>query len=259
MCFDLSAAPPIFAQPRSQASGCSLSLLSADGTGISAFLARPKKPSGTGVLVLPDNRGLYAFYEQLAIRLAEQGHFALAIDYYGRTAGTAPRDESFPMMQHMMQLKRENLDHDIQTGLKFLRSEAGGGCQRMFALGFCFGGRQAFFAAAPRFGCDGVIGFYGAPSVYPNGSPGPTQRANELSAPVLGIFGGADHGIPLEDVEAFDRALTAAVVQHEFVTYPGVPHSFFDIKYSEHQSECADSWKRACQFIDSPGKTECRN
>lgn len=255
MCFDLDSVPPIFTSPRSQASGKTITLKSLDGAEFSCFLATPLQSTGTGVVVLPDNRGLYPFYEQLALRLAEQGHFALVIDYFGRTAGTAPRDESFPFMQHMMQLKRENLDHDIETGSKFLSSEAGGNCQRTFALGFCFGGRQAFFASAPRFGFDGVIGFYGAPSYYPNGAAGPAQRANDLAAPILGIFGGADHGIPPEDREAFDHALATAGVQHEFVTYPGAPHSFFDIKYSEYQSECMDAWKRVCEFIDSRPRT----
>ena len=250
MCFDFNSIPAIFTQPRTEANGHRTALTSADGSTFSAFLAKPQETSGVGVLVLPDNRGLYRFYEQLALRLAEQGHFAHAIDYFGRTAGTAPRDEAFPFMQHMMRLKRESLDHDIETGANFLRSEAGGACQQVFALGFCFGGRQAFFASAPRFGCDGAIGFYGAPSVYPNGAPGPTQRAKELRSPILGIFGGADYGIPREDVEAFDQALTAVGVPHGFVTYPGAPHSFFDVKFSEYQNECADAWQRVLGFIE---------
>jgi carboxymethylenebutenolidase len=251
MCFDVNSAPPIFTQPRTSASGQHLVLTSHDGAPFSAFLAKPESPSRNGVLVLPDNRGLYPFYEQLALRIAEQGHLALAIDYFGRRAGTATRDESFPFMQHMLQLKRESLDHDIESGAKFLRSEAGGACRGTFALGFCFGGRQAFFASAPRFGLTGVIGFYGAPSVYPNGALGPTQRAKELRAPIVGIFGGADHGIPSADIEAFDHALSEAGVEHEFIIYPNAPHSFFDIKYGEYQSECRDAWNKVCSFIDS--------
>jgi dienelactone hydrolase len=95
MCFDLDSAPPILTQPRTPATGAALRLRSADGAGFSAYFARPQQASGLGVVVLPDNRGLFPFYEQLALRLAEQGHCALAIDYYGRTAGTVPRDESF--------------------------------------------------------------------------------------------------------------------------------------------------------------------
>ena len=79
---------------------------------------------------------------------------------------------------------------------------------------------------------------------------GPTQHAAELSAPILGIFGGADHGISPQEIESFDQALKAANVDHEFVVYPGAPHSFFDRKYEEHAAACADSWKRVLAFID---------
>jgi carboxymethylenebutenolidase len=250
MCFDLNSVPPVFTEPKTSASGQKLILSSADSADFSAFLARPHAMSGVGILVVPDNRGLYKFYEDLAIRLAEQGHTALAIDYYGRTAGTADRQADFPFMQHIMRLTRVGLDHDIETGAACLRSRMGGACDYTFALGFCFGGRQAFLASAARFGFTGVIGFYGALSFYPNGAPGPLQRVNELRAPTLGIFGGADHGIPATDVSAFDDALTKAHVQHQFFTYPNAPHSFFDLRYAEFKDESADAWRRVLNFIE---------
>jgi carboxymethylenebutenolidase len=194
-------------------------------------------------------RGLFRFYERLAQRLAEQGHTALAIDYFGRTAGTGPRDEKFPFMEHIVRLTRETIDADIEAAVHYLRAP-GLGCRVIFALGFCFGGRQAFFSSAARFGFAGVIGFYGMPGLYPNGAAGPTQRAAELSAPILAIFGGADHGIPSHEIDAFDGALKAAGVAHEFVIYPGAGHSFFDVKYEEHAAACADSWRRVLAFIN---------
>ena len=250
MCFDLNSVPPVFTEPKTSASGQKLILSSADGADFSAFLATPHAMSGVGILVLPDNRGIYKFYEDLAIRLAEQGHPALAIDYYGRTAGTADRQADFPFMQHMTRLTRTGLDHDIETGAACLRSRMGGACDYTFVLGFCFGGRQAFLASAARFGFSGVIGFYGALSFYPNGAPGPLQRANELSAPILGIFGGSDHGIPATDVSTFDDALAAAQVPHELITYPNAPHSFFDVRYAEFKDESADAWQRVLDFIE---------
>ena len=194
-------------------------------------------------------RGLYRFYEQLGLRIAQQGHTALAIDYFGRTAGTGPRDASFPFMEHVVRVTRTTLDDDIEAAANYLRSNEGGNNDAVLALGFCFGGRQAFLASAPRFQLDGVIGFYGAPGFYPNGAPGPTQRAAELKAPILAIFGGADEGIPANQVEAFDQALTSARVPHEIVVYPGAPHSFFDIKHEEHAEACADAWRRVLAFI----------
>jgi carboxymethylenebutenolidase len=78
---------------------------------------------------------------------------------------------------------------------------------------------------------------------------GPTQHAAELAAPVLGLFGGADEGIPPSMVDEFDAALTAAGVEHEVVAYPGAPHSFFDRRNEEFADACADAWRRVLAFL----------
>jgi carboxymethylenebutenolidase len=75
------------------------------------------------------------------------------------------------------------------------------------------------------------------------------RRKAELAAPILGVFGSADAGIAGAELEAFDAALNAAGVKHEFVIYPGAPHSFFDIKYAEHAEACSDAWRRVLAFI----------
>lgn len=252
MCFDINSTPPIFSgatQPASAVATASVTITSADEASFAAFLACPERPSGVGIVVLPDVRGLFRFYELLAERLAEQGHTALAIDYFGRTAGAGPRDRKFQPMEHMVRVTRQTIDYDIAAAADYLRGTGGSNCGVVLSLGFCFGGRQAFFSSALRFGFAGVIGFYGMPGFYPNRAPGPTQRAAELAAPILGIFGGADGGIPPQEVEAFDAALNAAGVKHEFVIYPGASHSFFDIQYEEHAAACADAWSRVLAFI----------
>ena len=250
MCHDTNSAPPIFSEPKTAVRSRRQILTSTDQAQFAAFLATPEESTRTGVVILPDIRGLHPFYEQLALRVAEQGHSALAIDYFGRTAGTAPRDESFQHMEHILRVSRQTIDADILTGASFLRSAKGPECKTVFALGFCFGGRQAFFASAARFGFTGVIGCYGALGLYPNGATGPLQHVAELSAPILGLFGGADHGISDKDVAAFDAALTLNGVVHDFVIYPDAPHGFFDIKYSEHAAACADSWLRVLAFLN---------
>jgi carboxymethylenebutenolidase len=70
-----------------------------------------------------------------------------------------------------------------------------------------------------------------------------------MRCPVLGLFGGADQGIPPEDVEEFDRSLDVAGVPHEIVVYPGAPHSFFDRKYDEYAEACEDAWRRVLAFL----------
>ena len=255
MCYDSDAIPPRYGEPLMAAQAEPLILTSGDGARFAAHLARPERPSGTAVLVLPDNRGLSGFYRHLTVRLAEQGHTALAIDYYGRTAGTdlAARGADFTsdeslFRDHLSKLTPEGLYGDILTAVDFLCSPAGGSATRAFSLGFCMGGRFAFLTAAPRFGLDGVIGFYGYPDIL-LGAPGPTQRAAELTAPILGLFGGADENIPADTVAAFDRALTEAGNEHEFVSYPGAPHGFFDQRLPGHEEACADAWRRVTSFI----------
>ncbi|MEV4183385.1 dienelactone hydrolase family protein [Streptosporangium canum] len=246
MCYDAGATPPIDPLASPVASG-PLTLTSADGTRFAAYLAVPERPSGAGVVVIPDNRGLAPFYESLAVRLAEHGHPALAYDHFGRTAGasTAGRGEGFPTMEHFAGFTRAGMQDDMSAAVDRLR-EFG---DTQTALGFCMGGRLAFFAADPRFGLAGVIGFYGHPGVAAPYGPGPTQHAGELAAPILGLFGGADEGIPASEVAAFGEALAANGVNHEFVTYPGAPHGFFDVGNGAHAEACADAWRRVLAFL----------
>ncbi|MBX6386456.1 MAG: dienelactone hydrolase family protein [Microbispora sp.] len=245
MCYEPDAVPPIYGAPVTTITSGRLILTSADGAEFAAHLSRPEHASGSAVLVLPDNRGLSGFYERLTERLAEQGHTALAIDYFGRTAGTDPRPGDFPFMEHLMKASRDTLFADITTGIAKLRAEGG---EKVFSLGFCFGGRLAFTAARPEFGFGGTIGLYGYPDML-FGSPGPTQMAGELRGPILGLFGGADENITPEVVNAFDEALEKAGVEHEIVTYPGAPHSFFELGRPELAAACADAWSRILGFL----------
>lgn len=254
MCHEADALPPIPGSIDSAAE--QIVLVSQDHAELPAYIARAGQATGLGVLVLPDNRGLSGFYEQLTRRLADVGHMAIAIDYYSRTAGPDYRsrgttfNEMKNVMPHLMQLRKETLNADFLTALDHLRSPAGGSCRALVALGFCVGGRFASLISAPRFGLDGVISFYGAPDEL-NGVPGPIQLAAELSGPILGIFGGADDGIPQATVHTYDDALIAAGVEHEFVTYPGAPHGFFDAGIPGFEHAKADAWHRVIDFLNA--------
>ena len=93
MCFELDSLPPIPVISGAAVSHQDLVLESDDGNRFAAFLATPEEPSQIGVVILPDVRGLYRFYEELALRFAERGYTALAFDYFGRTAGAEKRGE----------------------------------------------------------------------------------------------------------------------------------------------------------------------
>src|SRR5207248_3165433 len=143
-CFELDSLPPVPVISGAAVSHENLVLEAADGNRFAAFLASPEEPSGTGVVVLPDVRGLYRFYEELALRFAERGHHALAFDYFGRTAGVAKRDDDFPYMEHVRQTTSAGIQADVAAAVAHLRSPAGGSCRAVFTVGFCFGGRNSW-------------------------------------------------------------------------------------------------------------------
>jgi carboxymethylenebutenolidase len=249
MCFELDSVPPIppisgGAPVRSD----DVVLEAADGTRFAAFAAQPDDGARVGVVILPDVRGLYGFYEQLALRFAERGYAAIAFDYFGRTAGVAKRDDEFPYPDHVAQTTPETIAQDVRAAVEHLRSPAGGSCQAVVAVGFCFGGRHAWLATADGHGLAGAVGFYGSTGER-NGAPGPTQRAAEFEAPILALQAGADQNILPEHNAAFDAALTDAGVEHELVVYDGAPHSFFDRRFEEYADASADAWERTLAFI----------
>jgi carboxymethylenebutenolidase len=71
-----------------------------------------------------------------------------------------------------------------------------------------------------------------------------------MASPILGLMGGDDPGIPVEDVEAFDRALDEAGIEHEVIVYPGAPHSFFDRKQEDFAADSEDAWNRVLAFLE---------
>jgi carboxymethylenebutenolidase len=246
MCFDTDSAPPIPVISGAAVSHDDLVLEAADGNRFAAFAAAPDEPGTTGIVILPDVRGLYHFYEELALRFAERGYPAVAFDYFGRTAGVEKRDDDFDYMPHVQQTTPEGIQADVAAAVACLR---GNGATSIFTVGFCFGGRNSWLAAAAGHDLAGAVGFYGNPGER-NGVPGPTRRANELAAAILALQAGDDANITAEDNAAFDAALEEAGVEHEVVTYDGAPHSFFDRKQEQFLDASDDAWGRVLAFVE---------
>lgn len=250
MCFDADSHPPIEPVAGAATDHHRTTLTASDGNEFAIYEAFAGDGDGgaTGVVILPDVRGLYRFYEELAVRLAEAGHDAIAIDYFGRTAGIGDRSDQFPYQEHVPQVTHEGMTADVAAAVARLR-EANPE-RRIFTLGFCFGGSSAWQQAAYGHRLAGAIGFYGRPDGQrPQGARTPIDLAPEMASPILALMGGADPGIPAETVAVFDQALTTAGVEHEVVTYEGAPHSFFDRKYDEFADQSADAWTRVLEFI----------
>jgi carboxymethylenebutenolidase len=251
MCVDDDSFPPIRPIAGGAAGSRDFHLTSADGTKVMAHVARAAKPTGAGMVVIPDVRGLHPYYKELADRFAEIGVDAVAIDFFARTAPSEDRSEKFDFMSQVPLTKPETLQADIAAGVAYLRSADGGQVKSLYSMGFCFGGALSYLQAASGLNYTGVIGFYGWPlglKRWPD-RPKPIDAVDRYKCGVMSVFGGADEGIPQADVDAFDQACKKAKVKHDLKVYPGAPHSFFDRKYTEFAEASGDAWKRVQAFV----------
>ena len=258
MCFSFDARPPappidLLRAPIAGGAGAELlELTSADGTRFSAALAEAPEDRGAGIVIMPDVRGLYPFYSELAQRFAQAGHHTIAIDYFGRTAGLGPRGEEFEYTPHVQRLKVPQVHADAAAAIAALRERTGD--RPVVNVGFCLGGFLSFLAAANLANeLAGGVGFYGILAGERFGTKGPLDRAADIKRPVLGLFGGEDQAIPVDQVEEFDKRLDETGTEHEIHVYPGAPHSFFDRRFEQYADACEDAWRRMLGFIQRHG------
>ena len=250
MCFDTDSRPPLPPIRGGALDARSVTLTSRDGTTVAAYAARAETPSGAGIVIIPDVRGLHPYYEELALRFAEAGVDAVSVDLFGRTADSSRRGEGFEHEPHVMALTTQGVMDDVAAAVEHLRSPDGGEPKRLYTTGFCLGGRISFLQAAAGLDLTGVIGLYGWPArPHRTGLPAPADEAPRFSCPVLAIYGGADEGIGPEVRDAFDHALDAAGVEHRTVVYESAPHSFFDRKATEYAEASAGAWREMLDFM----------
>jgi carboxymethylenebutenolidase len=245
MCHDHDSRPP--APPRSGevAERGTLTLTAADGTEFSAAYAAPAAPPRVGVVVLPDIRGLHPYYVALAERFAEAGLAAVAIDWFGRTAGvaeTGTRGEDFDWQTHIPQTTPVGIDADITAGIEYLRSRTEPDLP-VITVGFCFGGSHSWRQSGGTLDLAGSAGFYGKPSVV-------GEAAAAARKPVVMIIAGADAATPVEDQRALADTMRAAGADVDAVVYDGAPHSFFDRAFGEWAEACQDAWQHVLALAD---------
>jgi carboxymethylenebutenolidase len=240
MCFELDSEPPIPQISGAAVAHDDLVLEAEDGNRFAAFRALPEVEGSTGVVILPDVRGLYRFYEELALRFAERGHAAVAFDYFGRTAGAEKRPDDWDYMPLVQQLTHEQVQADVGACVRDLGAVGAGA---IFTVGFCFGGSASWASAASGHELAGAVGFYGRPARMIDLVP-------RLEAPIIALQAGADQAISHEDNIEFERVLREAGKEYELIEYEGAPHSFFDRKQEEFAEASEDAWSRVLAFIE---------
>jgi carboxymethylenebutenolidase len=251
MCFDLDSRPPIVPIAGGALDGRAVHIDADDGNRLAAFHARPSTPTGAAVAILPDVRGLHPYYEELALRFAERGIEALAIDWFGRTAGDDDRGAGFDYMPHVQRTTWDGIAADVGAAVTALRTLDGKpAAPAVFTLGFCMGGRMSFLANTLDLALAGVVGFYGTlVGPWRNDAPAPVDLVARMRAPVLGLFGGADAAITTDHVRAFEAGLSRVGVEHRLVTYPGAPHSFFDRRAADFAEASDAAWIETIDFV----------
>ena len=237
MCHSDDSRPPSAPGAGTAAETGPTTLHAGDGNTLLAFEARAGQPTGTGIVVLPDVRGLHAFYQQLAVRFAEVGVDAVAIDYFGRTAGDDDRTEAFEFWPHVEKTTPAGVQADVQAAVDRLRER---GATKVFTVGFCFGGGYSWRQSADTVGLAGCIGFYGRPATA-------LEVVQDMTAPLLMLVAGADQHITVESVrEVADRA----TVEADLLVFEGAPHSFFDRSADEHADAAAQAWTAIRRFLE---------
>ena len=211
------------------------------GPDVRAYVA---KPDGEGpfptVIMIHEFFGLNESIVSKADLLAEEGYLVIAPDTFrGSTTTWIPR-----AIYQVISTKPENVNADLDSVYTWLESQSDVDSSRIAIAGFCYGGRTSLVYSLHNNQLAATVIFYGSPETD-------VELLKTLPGPVLGIFGGADQSIPVDDVDAFDTALSEAGIQHEITIYEGQPHAFVhDAVGIKSGGAQGDAWDQMLAFLD---------
>ncbi|HEX7944643.1 MAG TPA: dienelactone hydrolase family protein [Phenylobacterium sp.] len=223
---------------------------------IPAFLARPAKGGKFPVVfVNTEIFGVHEWIKDICRRLAKAGYVALAPDFFVRQ-GDPSKLTDFPAIMKIVGATPDaQVTSDTAASLKWLKAQPFTDMKRLGVTGFCWGGGKTWLAVErfPEFKAG--VAWYGplAKNAYPQTPP--IELAKDLHAPVLGLYGGQDKGIPAADVEAMRAALKAAgKTGSEIIVYPNAQHGFLaDYRPSYGAADAADAWAKMLAFFKKNG------
>ncbi|UVO38428.1 dienelactone hydrolase family protein [Bradyrhizobium arachidis] len=222
-----------------------------------AYFARPAGNTKAPVIIVAmEIFGLHEYIKDVTRRLAKLGAFAVAPDYYFRKGMDLTKITDIKDLLSIVNAKPDaELLSDLDATVAWAGSQ-GGDTARLGIIGFCRGGRTVWEYAAHSGTLKAGVAFYGPPVDAPNPlwPKSPLQLAPEMKAPVLGLYGGADTGIPVAQVEQFKAALEQNKKTAEFKIYPGAPHGFHaDYRSSYRKGAAEDAWKQAQAWFKKYG------
>jgi carboxymethylenebutenolidase len=252
-----AAAQPIAATTRieTDASGLDAADVGVHSLGVTvpayrAYLSgRPRRPV---VLVVQEVFGLHEYIRDVVRRLAKLGYYAIAPSLFHRQ-GDATGLTSFDAIRALTsKVPDAQVLADLDSCVTFAESE-GADADKLGITGFCWGGRVVWLYAAHQPRLKAAVAWYGRlqGDKTANQPRHPLDVAGELKAPVLGLYGGADAGIPLESIKAFEARLQAAGSPSQIHVFPEAPHAFHsDYRPSYRQAAAEDGWKRMQEWFE---------
>jgi carboxymethylenebutenolidase len=228
----------------------------ADGE-MPVYFARPANAANPPVvLVAMEIFGLHEYIKDVTRRLAKLGAFAVAPDYYFRKGVDLTKISDMQQLLPIVNAKPDpELLSDLDSAVAWTKSQ-GGDTSRLGIIGFCRGGRTVWEYAAHSTELKAGVAFYGPPVDPPNPvwPKSATQLAPDMKAPVLGLYGEADTGIPVASVEALKAALAENKKTAEFKIYPGAPHGFHaDYRASYRKDAAEDGWSQMQSWFKKYG------
>jgi carboxymethylenebutenolidase len=211
----------------------------ANGREADGYLALPAGAKGPGVVVIQEWWGLVPHIKGVCDRIANEGFVALAPDlFHGKT--TQSPDEAGKMM---MALRIDEAEKELRGAIQYLIGHPSVEPKKIGTIGFCMGGALSLFAASKNREVDACVVFYGG---HPNVKP----DLPNLRAPVLGIYAAKDTFVSQDVVQKLDAELARLGKRHDFHTYPGVDHAFFNETGKNYDATAAtDAWRRAVEFL----------
>ena len=213
------------------------------------YFAKPANSTNPPViLVAMEIFGLHQYIKDVTRRLGKLGALAVAPDYYFRQGDLAKISEMSQLMPLVNAKADAELIADLNATVEWAKSQ-GGDTSRLGIIGFCRGGRAVWVYCAMNPKVSAGVAFYGSlvdppaqKAIWPKS---PTELAADMKAPVLGLYGQADQGIPVAQVEAMRAALAAAGKPAEFKIYPDAPHGFHaDYRGSYRKDAAEDAWRQ---------------
>jgi carboxymethylenebutenolidase len=221
-----------------------------------AYLAKPAGRSNLPIMLIAQEIfGLHEHIRDVARRFAAQGYLAVAPDYFFRVGDPLNAPDIAAIRSIIVKARDCDVMTDFDSALAFAVA-SGGDPSRAAITGFCWGGRMVWLYARHNARLQAAIPWYGRLSgeKTANQPSWPLDIAEEIKIPVLGLYGGADPSIPLEQVEEMKARLHHAKTSAEIIVYADAPHAFFaDYRDSYRPEPAQDAWRRTLAFLRAQG------